>query len=88
MHSITVPGAVEAWETLIADHGTKELGALLQPAIKAAEQGFVVQPRVAHDWANQVAKLEKGPRPESYLSASRQATDRRRRVHNRRSPRR
>jgi len=61
VHSITVPGAVQAWETLIADHGTKELGQLLQPAIKAAEQGFVVQPRVAHDWANQVAKLEKDP---------------------------
>lgn len=57
VHSVTVPGCVEAWERLIADHGTKELGALLQPAIKAAEEGFIVTPRVAHDWAGQAAKL-------------------------------
>ena len=61
VHSITVPGCVQAWERLVADHGSKELGALLQPAIKAAEQGFVVTPRVAHDWAGQVAKLERDP---------------------------
>src|SRR5262249_12554815 len=43
----------------IADHGRKELGALLQPAIKAAEDGFVVTPKVAFDWGRQVAKLER-----------------------------
>ena len=33
-HAVTVPGAVDAWQTLIENHGTKSLGALLQPAIQ------------------------------------------------------
>lgn len=59
VHSVTVPGCVQAWERLVADHGTRALGTLLEPAIRAAEDGFVVTPRVAHDWAGQAAKLEK-----------------------------
>ncbi|MCK6452364.1 MAG: gamma-glutamyltransferase [Alphaproteobacteria bacterium] len=61
VHSITVPGCVQAWERMIADHGRKELGELLRPAIKYAEEGFAVTPRVAHDWAGQVDKLAKDP---------------------------
>ncbi len=56
-HSVTVPGCVQAWERLVADHGRKELGELLKPAIKAAEDGFAVTPRVAYDWGRCAAKL-------------------------------
>jgi gamma-glutamyltranspeptidase/glutathione hydrolase len=49
-HSVTIPGAVSAWSTLLAAHGTKGLDELLQPAIGFAEHGWPVHPRVHHDW--------------------------------------
>jgi gamma-glutamyltranspeptidase/glutathione hydrolase len=51
VHAITVPGAVDAWARLLAAHGSKGLDELLQPAIRYAEDGFLVTPRVAFDWA-------------------------------------
>lgn len=56
-HSVTIPGAVEAWSRLVHDHGTKELGELLATAIELAETGYPIQPRVAFDWARFEAKL-------------------------------
>jgi gamma-glutamyltranspeptidase/glutathione hydrolase len=56
-HAVTLPGAVSAWETLLAAHGRKGLDELLQPAIRFAEEGFVVAPRVALDWALAADKL-------------------------------
>lgn len=49
-HAVTIPGAVAAWEKLLADHGTKSLGDVLQPAIRAALDGYVLSPRVSVDW--------------------------------------
>ncbi len=57
--SVTVPGAISAWETLLGRFGTKGLDELLQPAIWFAENGHPIHPRVGNDWANSVAKLEK-----------------------------
>ena len=57
-HATTVPGAVGTWERLLADHGTRGLDEVLQPAIRYAEEGFVVHSRVAHDWANAAEKLK------------------------------
>jgi gamma-glutamyltranspeptidase/glutathione hydrolase len=48
--SVTVPGAVHAWETLARRYGTLELATLLAPALRAAEQGFAVSELVAHYW--------------------------------------
>jgi gamma-glutamyltranspeptidase/glutathione hydrolase len=56
-HSVTVPGAVSAWETLLAAHGTLGLDTLLQPAIRYAEEGIPVHPRVALDWSDVADKL-------------------------------
>src|ERR1700732_2169032 len=52
-HAVSIPGAIDAWETVLRDHGKLGLDSLLQPAIKAAEEGYVVAPRIAFDWKNQ-----------------------------------
>ncbi|MFQ5958211.1 MAG: gamma-glutamyltransferase [Alphaproteobacteria bacterium] len=58
-HAVTVPGAIDAWSRLVADHGRKGLDELLQPAITYAENGYAVSPRVARSWAANVAKLRR-----------------------------
>src|SRR5580700_6379241 len=50
-HAATVPGAIDAWCLLNSKYGTKPLSELLEPAAQAAEDGYVVTPRVAWDWA-------------------------------------
>lgn len=56
-HAVTVPGAVDAWQTLIEDHGRLSLGELLQPAIEYAREGYVIGSRVATDFASQLRLL-------------------------------
>ncbi|HUN50968.1 MAG TPA: gamma-glutamyltransferase [Candidatus Sulfotelmatobacter sp.] len=60
-HAVTVPGAIDAWDTLLQKHGKFGLDKLLQPAIRYAEEGFAVTPRVAHDWKRNEAKLALDP---------------------------
>ncbi|HKU04556.1 MAG TPA: gamma-glutamyltransferase [Bradyrhizobium sp.] len=66
-HAVSIPGAVDAWETILRDHGKFGLDRLLQPAIDAAEQGYVVSPRNAFDWKNQFEKLKNGTNTVRYL---------------------
>ena len=77
-HAVTVPGAVNAWETLLGRLGTLPFEALFADAIRLAEDGFPVHPRVGWDWARQVEALradEGGSRP---LSGRRQGAGHRR----------
>ncbi|MCP5640021.1 gamma-glutamyltransferase, partial [Klebsiella pneumoniae] len=39
------------------EHGTRSLGELLQPAIRYAEDGFVIQQRVGWDWLRCVPRV-------------------------------
>ena len=57
-HAVTVPGAVDGWARLLADHGTMSFERVLAPAIDLAEGGFTVAPRVAYDWAKVAQKLQ------------------------------
>lgn len=57
-HAVTVPGAIDGWARLNADHGTMPLGTLLEPAIGFARDGFPVGQRVSVDWKFAVPKLE------------------------------
>ena len=55
--SVTVPGAVDAFCRLSEDYGMKGLGEALAPAIRYAEEGVPVAPRVAFDWERNVGRL-------------------------------
>lgn len=54
-HAVTVPGAVDAWCAINARFGSRPLGELLAPSIRAAADGHPVHERVAWDWANAAA---------------------------------
>ncbi|WP_415018233.1 gamma-glutamyltransferase [Aestuariivirga sp.] len=58
VHSVTIPGAIDAWYRLNADHGKKGMDAILAPAIHYAENGYVVHDRVAVDWALDAERLK------------------------------
>jgi gamma-glutamyltranspeptidase/glutathione hydrolase len=63
---ITVPGAVDAFCTLSADHGRMDLAEVLAPSIRYAEEGVPVAPRAALDWADHEGNLT-GRAREVYL---------------------
>ncbi len=50
-HAVTVPGAIDAFDRMARDWGRIGLAAILAPAIRYAEDGIPVAPRVAADWA-------------------------------------
>ncbi|MEL6640468.1 MAG: gamma-glutamyltransferase family protein [Pseudomonadota bacterium] len=57
-HSVTMPGAVDAFCRLAKDHGKLGLKAALAPAVYYAEAGVPVAPRVADDWARDASILQ------------------------------
>jgi gamma-glutamyltranspeptidase/glutathione hydrolase len=58
IHAVTVPGAIDAWEAILKAHGRFGIDRALQAAIKYAEGGFPVAPRVAWDWGRNADKLK------------------------------
>ena len=57
IETVTLPGAIDAFCRLHADHGRMELDRILAPAIACAEDGVPVAPRVAFDWADDLPVL-------------------------------
>jgi gamma-glutamyltranspeptidase / glutathione hydrolase len=51
IHTVTVPGAVDGWATLLQAQGTMTLAQVLQPAIEYAERGFPVSEVIGTEWA-------------------------------------
>lgn len=56
--AVTIPGTVDAWCRFANDYGRKPLEEIFRPAIRAAEEGFCVTPRVAADWKRFRSRLE------------------------------
>ena len=61
IHSVTVPGAIDAWEQTLKVHGRFGLDRALRDAIRFAEDGFPVAARIAWDWQRHVGKLAADP---------------------------
>ena len=57
-HSVIIPGAVDAWARLNADHGKMPLAELLQPAINCARHGYPISQRVHRDFVANVEHLQ------------------------------
>ncbi len=45
--AVSTPGATHAWEAMHERYGTQEWAALLQPAIQAADEGYLLDERIA-----------------------------------------
>jgi gamma-glutamyltranspeptidase / glutathione hydrolase len=58
IHSVTVPGAVHGWSTLLSAYGTMPLGKVLQAAIQYCEEGFPVAELAADAWRESEALLK------------------------------
>ena len=67
VHSVTVPGTVHGWETVLQAHGTMPLAQVLKPAIGYAEEGFPVSDVIAHQWSSQGPKLARLPSGQEFL---------------------
>lgn len=56
-HSVTIPGAIDAWTRLHADHGRLDMASVLAPAIDYAENGYALAPITAGAWERATARL-------------------------------
>ena len=55
--SVSIPGTVHGWETLLQEDGTMTLSEVLQPAIKYAHEGYGVSEIIANQWQGSEEKL-------------------------------
>jgi gamma-glutamyltranspeptidase / glutathione hydrolase len=58
VEAVTLPGAIDAFCRLNADYGLMTLADVFAPAIRYADEGIPVAPRVAFDWADDIACLK------------------------------
>jgi gamma-glutamyltranspeptidase/glutathione hydrolase len=58
IEAVTLPGAIDAFCRLNADYGQMSLADTLAPAIRYADEGIPVAPRVAFDWADDLPCLK------------------------------
>ena len=58
-HSVTIPGALDAWNAMHYEHGKLDFQQLFINAIKYARNGFYVTEKVATSWLESIGKLNK-----------------------------
>ncbi len=56
-HAVTIPGAVDTFDTLLSEFGTYGWDRALAPAIRIAREGHPVAPRAAADWAGDAPNM-------------------------------
>ena len=61
VHSVTVPGVVDGWATLLKSSGTISLSRALRPAIDYAASGYAVSEIISGQWQNSQQKLAADP---------------------------
>jgi gamma-glutamyltranspeptidase/glutathione hydrolase len=66
-YTISVPGTVHGWESLLRAYGNMPLSEILKPAIQYAENGFPVSEIIANHWSNNVGKLSEWPSGQELL---------------------
>jgi gamma-glutamyltranspeptidase/glutathione hydrolase len=59
--TVTVPGAVDGWFSLVERFGNLKMDRILAPAIAYAENGFPVSEIIANQWEEQVPRLQRDP---------------------------
>src|SRR5438093_3474415 len=59
--SVSVPGVVDGWSTLLAGYGTIPLSRALAPAIGYAKNGYAVSEIISRQWQNTERKLAADP---------------------------
>ena len=58
IHTVTIPGALDGWCSLLDKYGTMSLAQVLAPAIRLAEHGFPVTEIIGRIWKMSSAKLQ------------------------------
>jgi gamma-glutamyltranspeptidase/glutathione hydrolase len=61
VHSVTVPGVVDGWATLLSEYGTVALSRLLEPAVGYAKNGYAVSEIISGQWLATESKLAADP---------------------------
>ena len=61
VYSVSVPGVVDGWCELLAQHGTISLSRALEPAIEYATDGFPVTTIISRGWQSCESKLLADP---------------------------
>lgn len=59
--SVTVPGALSGWASLLEAYGSLSLSEALAPALDLAQNGFPVSPIIASQWRGNVRVLRQDP---------------------------
>ena len=65
--TVTVPGTVHGWETILQSYGSMPLAQVLKPAIRYAEEGFPVSDVISYQWARSKDRLTTLPSGQELL---------------------